>query len=416
MALGQSKPGFYGRHRVLVWTVGIAVAVVFLASFMSRGDVVPVRIAQVQRGTIRSVISTNGKVEPLNNFAAYAPMGTTVEQVLVKEGDHVKRGQLLVKLNDSEARSDVARTLAQVRAAQAASSAVRRGGNQEELLTLEADTTKARAARDEAQRRLDALHKLQQQGAASPGEVKDGENQLARANADLQLLAQKQKDRYSQPEVVQVESRLQEANAAYAAAQDVLNQLNVRAPFDCAVYSIPVRQGDYVHPGDLVLQAADLSNVRVRAFVDEPDVGRLQPGQPIEVSWDAMPGSTWDGKVSTVPASLKLFGTRNVGEVTFTVENEGLHLLPNVNVGVTIVTAENHNALIVPREAVRQDDQGSFVYAVTDQELQRRAVQTGISDLTHVEITNGVTENAQIALGATNSKPLSNHLQVKIAQ
>jgi HlyD family secretion protein len=416
MALGQSKPGFYGRHRILVWTGGIAVAVVFLASFMSRGDVVPVRVTKVQRGTIRSVISTNGKVEPLNNFAAYAPMGTTVEKVLVKEGDHVKSGQLLVKLNDSEARSDVARTLAQVRAAQAASSAVRRGGNQEEILTLEADTTKARAARDEAQRRLDALRKLQQQGAASPGEVKDAENQLARANADLQLLAQKQKDRYSQPEVAQVESRLQEANAAYAAAQDVLNQLNVRAPFDCTVYSVPVRQGDYVHPGDLVLQAADLSNVRVRAFVDEPDVGHLQAGQPIEVSWDAMPGHTWEGKVSTIPASLKLLGTRNVGEVTFTVENEGLHLLPNVNVGVTIVTAEDHNALIVPREAVRQDDQGSFVYAVTDQELQRRDVKTGISDLTHVEVTSGVTENTQIALGATNSKPLSNHLQVKIAQ
>ena len=416
MALGQSKPGFYGRHRVLVWTVGIAVAVVFLASFMSRGDVVPVRVAKVQRGTIRSVISTNGKIEPLHNFAAYAPMGTTVEQVLVKEGDHVKRGQLLVKLNDAEARSDVARALAQVRAAEAASSAVRHGGNQEELLTLEADTTKARAARDESQRRLDALRKLQQQGAASPGELKDAENQLARSAADLQLLLQKQKDRYSKPEVVQVESRQQEANAAYLAAQDVLKQLNVRAPFDCIVYSIPVRQGDYVHPGDAVLQAADLSQVRVRAFVDEPDVGRLQAGQPIEVIWDAMPGHTWEGKVSTVPASLKLLGTRNVGEVTFTVENDGLHLLPNVNVGVTIVTAEDHNALIVPREAVRQDDQGSFVYAVTDQELQRRDVKTGISDLTHVEIANGITENTQIALGATNSKPLSDHLQVKIAQ
>jgi HlyD family secretion protein len=416
MALAQNKTTFYGRNRILIWTAGIVIAVVFLASFMSRGDVVPVRTVNVQRATIRSVISTNGKVEPLHNFAAYAPAGTTVEQVLVKEGDRVKRGQLLVKLNDAEARSDAARALAQVRAAEAANSAIQHGGNQEEVLTLSAESTKAQTERDAAQRRLDALRKLQQQGSASPGEVKEAENQLARSDADLKLLQQKQNGRYSRPEIAQVEGRQQEANAAYLATQDVLRQLNVRAPFDCIVYSIPVRQGDYVHPGDPVLQAADLSKVLVRAFVDEPDVGRLQTGQNIELTWDAMPGKIWPGKVNTIPASLKLRGTRNVGEVTFTVDNEGLHLLPNVNVGVTIVAAEHPNVLTLPREAVRQDEKGSFVFAVVNMELQRRDVKTGISDLTRVEMTGGVSDNTQVALGATNSKTLHDHLQVKLNQ
>ncbi len=416
MALAQNKTTFYGRNRILIWTAGIIAAVVFLASFMSRGDVVPVRVANVQRATIRSVISTNGKVEPLHNFAAYAPTGTTVEQVFVKEGDRVKHGQLLVKLNDAEARSDAAHALAQVRSAEAASSAVQHGGNQEEVLTLEAELSKARTERDAAQRRLEALRKLQQQDAASPGEVKEAENQWQRSTTDLQLLQQKQKDRYSRPEVAQVEGRQQEATAAYLAAQDVLKQLNVRAPFDCIVYSVPVRQGDYVHPGDLVLQAADLSKVLVRAFVDEPDVGRLQPSQSVEVTWDAMPDRIWEGTVNTVPASLKLRGTRNVGEVGFIVENEGLHLLPNVNVGVTIVTAEHKDVLTVPREAVRQDSEGSFVYTVVGQELQRNSVQTGISDLTRVELVRGASQNTQIALSATNSKNLRDHLQIKISQ
>ena len=75
MALAQNKTTFYGRNRILIWTAGIIIAVVFLASFMSRGDVVPVRTVTAQRATIRSVISTNGKVEPLHNFAAYAPTG-----------------------------------------------------------------------------------------------------------------------------------------------------------------------------------------------------------------------------------------------------------------------------------------------------------------------------------------------------
>ena len=81
------------------------VAVVLLASFMSREDQVPVRAAMAARGTIRSVVSTNGKVEPLQNFEARSPIGTTVKRLLVKEGDHVKRGQLLALLDDGDARS-----------------------------------------------------------------------------------------------------------------------------------------------------------------------------------------------------------------------------------------------------------------------------------------------------------------------
>ncbi len=407
------KTTFYGRHRLLVWTLGIIAAVVLLASFMSHDDVVPIRVTTVDRGDIRSVISTNGKVEPLNNFEAHAPIATSVDKVLVKEGDHVRRGQLLVKLNDADARSDAAKALAELRAAQAATSAVQNGGNREELLTLESETTKARTERDAAQRRVDALTRLQQQGAASPGEVKEGENQLARADADLQLLEQKKKERYSQPEVTQVESRRAEAEAAYAAAQDVLRQLNVTAPSDGIVYALPVRQGDFVHPGDLVLQEADLSKIQVRAFVDEPDVGRVRIGEKIEITWDAMPGRIWQGSVNTIPASLKLRGTRNIGEVTCVVDNPNLSLLPNVNVGVTIVTAEHHDALLVPREAVHLDDKGSaFVYVVNNYQLERRAVQTSISNLTQVEIA-GLPENTQLALGSTNSKPLRNHLQVK---
>jgi HlyD family secretion protein len=414
MALGTHKTSFYARNRVMIWTVGIAAGVILLASFMSRGDIVPVRVTTAQHGTIRSVISTNGKIEPVHNFEVHAPVATSVLQVLVKEGDHVKTGQLLVKLNDAVARSEAARALAQVRVAEAGTSAIQNGGNREEVLTLESEVVKSSGARDAAQRRLDALKKLQQQGAASPGEVKEAENQLAAAQADLQLLQQKQKDRYSKPEIAQVAGQRDQAAAAYAAAQSVLQQMNVRAPFDGVVYSLPVRQGEYVNPGDLIVQEADLSKVLVRAFVDEPDVGRLQPGQRIEVTWDAIPGRTWQGTVSTIPASLKLRGTRNVGEVTCTVDNEQLRLLPNVNVGVTIVTVEHQNALIVPREAVRQDEKGSFVYVVSNDQLERRTVQTAISDLTQVELTGGVSEKTQIALSSTNAKPLRDHLQIKI--
>jgi HlyD family secretion protein len=408
---------FVTRHRWIVTTIAILAAVVLLASFMSREPAVPVRAVNAQRGTIRSVVSTNGKVEPLQNFEAHAPVGTTVKKILVREGDQVKKGQLLLQLNDAQARSQAARVQAQVLAAEADLNAIQKGGNHEEILTLGSQITKARTDCDTAQRNLNALRRLREQGAASPGEIKNAEDQLNRANADLDLLLQKQKNRYSQPEIDRVEAQKSEAQAAYSAAEDLLNQLNIRAPFDGVVYSLPVQQGAYLNPGDLVLQEADLSKVRVRAFVDEPDIGRLAPGDKIEVTWDALPERTWEGAVSVVPAVIKLHGSRNVGETSCVVDNKDFKLLPNVNVGVTIITAEHRNVLTVPREAIHQDDDGkAYVYQIVNNELQRRQVQTSISNLTKVEVTGGLPENAVIALGPTNSKPLRNGLAVKVVR
>lgn len=414
MAPGKNQEGLFARRRWLLWTAALAVGVVVLASFMSRDDTVPVRAARVQRGSIRSVISTNGKIEPVQNFEAHAPIGTTVKKVLVKEGDHVRKGQLLVQLNDAEAREQAARALSQISAADADFNAVKNGGTQEEVLTVDADLAKARTERNAAQHNLDALQRLQQQGAASPGEVRNAQDQLARAQADVQLLEQKQHDRYSKPEVARVDSQKEAAQASYRAAQDVLSQLDIRSPFDGVVYSLPAKQGAYLNPGDLILQEADLSKVLVRAFVDEPDVGRLAIGDKVEVTWDGLPGRIWNAAINSLPATMKLRNTRTVGETTCVVENSDFRLLPNVNVGVTIVSAEHHDVLTVPREALRLSDDKPYVYEISNDELTKREIKTSISDLTSVEVTGGISEKALVALSSTNSKPLKNGIAVKV--
>ncbi len=413
MAPGNHQKSVFAR-RWLLWTAALAIGVVVLGSFMSRDDALPVRAAKVQRGSIRSVISTNGKIEPVQNFEAHAPIGATVRKVLVKEGDHVKKGQLLVQLNDAEAREQSARALSQISAADADLNAVKNGGTQEEVLTVDADLAKATTERDAAQHNLDALQRLLQQGAASPGEVRNAQDHLARAQADVKLLQQKLHDRYSQPEVARVDSQKDAAQASYRAAQDVLSQLDVRAPFDGVVYSLPAKQGAYLNPGDLILQEADLSKVLVRAFVDEPDVGRLAIGDKVEVTWDGLPGRIWNAAINSLPATMKLRNTRTVGETTCVVDNADFRLLPNVNVGVTIVSAEHHDVLTVPREALRLSDDKPYVYAISNDELVKREIKTSISDLTSVEVTGGISENALVALSSTNSKPLRNGIAVKV--
>jgi HlyD family secretion protein len=397
-----------------VTTLVIVAAVGLLAAFvLHHDDTVPIRTAQVQQGKIRSLISTNGKIEPLNNFEAHAPVAASVERVLIKEGDDVRKGQLLVVLDDVDARTQAARAQTQLKAAQADLAATERGGNQEQVLNLGVELTKARTERDSAERNLSALNKLQQEGAASAGEVREAENALTRADAQLAFVKQEQTKRYSNAEIAHVEAQRDEAQAAYDAAQDTLAKSNVRAPFDGIVYSLPVKQGGFVASGDLLLQLADLRTVQVRAFVDEPDVARLALGDPIQITWDAMPSRVWQATVTQIPSTVKLHSARNVGEITSVVENHDLKLLPNVNVGVTITSAEHDGVLVIPREGLRTDDSTPYVLQVVDRQLKRRNVETAISNLTQVEIAHGVAANDVIAINSTNGKPIGDGTQVK---
>ncbi|HEY3972564.1 MAG TPA: efflux RND transporter periplasmic adaptor subunit [Candidatus Sulfotelmatobacter sp.] len=372
-----------------------------------------VREVTVQRGSIRSVVSTNGKIEPMQNFEAHAPIATTVKRLVVKEGDHVRKGQLLLQLDDADIRTLAARAQAQIKTAQSDQASLKSGGTQEEVLTLNAQLIKARSALDVAQHNLDALRRLEQEGAASPGEVQQSEDALKRAQADVTLLEQKQKDRYSKPETARIEAQAEEAQAAYDAAEDALRKSSVRAPFDGTVYSLPVKLGAFVQAGDLLVQEADLSHVLVRAFVDEPDIGRLQAGQKVEITWDAIPGRTWTGTVNTVPSTVKLRVSRNVGETTCVVENQDLRLLPNVNVGVTIVVAEHSGVLTLQRDALRIDESHPYVYRIVDNHLKHQTIEYSLQNLTHVEITAGLAQGDAVALPAED-KPFVDGTAVKV--
>jgi HlyD family secretion protein len=405
-----------GRRPVIAVVVLVIVAVLIFTGINRRRVVTPVRAEKVARQEIASVISTNGKIEPVNSFEAHAPAPATVNKVLVAEGDRVKAGQLLVKLDDAEARAQAARALAQLRAAEAALSGIKAGGTQEELLTSRADLTKAQAEQAEAQRNLKAIQKLQQSGGASPAEAEAAQSRAKKADADVQLLQAKVNGRFSSPEVAKVEAQAEEARAAYAAAQELLHHSNVTAPFAGTVYQLPVKPGSYVNGGDLLVQVANLEKVRVRAFVDEPEIGRLAKGQRVEIKWDAIPGRTWDGTLTRVPTSVTMVGTRTVGEITSEIDNSDRKLLPNVNVNVSIISARHDNALTVSREAVHDVDGKRYVYKIEDEKILAQEVQTGLSSLTRVEVLKGIPEGAVIALGAINAQPLRNGMDIKVVE
>ena len=406
------------NHRLMLVIAGVIAAVIVLGAWVSlrRGEVL-IRAENVARGNIASTITTNGKVEPVNNFEAHAPAPSTVKRVLVREGDRVKPGQLLLQLDDADARAQAAKALAALKAAEANLHALKSGGSQEEILTNRSEMAKARAEADAAQRNLEAMRRLQQRGAASVSEVEAAQSRLQIAQAQLSVLEQKGgTGRYSQPEIAKVQADAERARAEYAAAEDLLHAANVVAPRKGIVYSLPLRPGAYVATGDLLVEVADLHEVQVRAFIDEPDIGRLAPGQPVSITWEGQPGRAWDGKVTRVPTTVLVHGARTVGEVTCALTNQDLKLLPNVNVNVLITTAKRDNTLLVSREAVHQHDTRMFVYQVENGELKRKYVETGVSDLTRIEITSGVADNAVIALGSVRGQILKDGMDVRVVQ
>jgi HlyD family secretion protein len=405
------------RKPLLGVIIAVGIAVLLFSGWMRfRSSTVPVRAEKVVLEDITNVISTNGKIEPLHNFEAHAPAPATVKRVLVRQGDHVKAGQLLLELDDADAKAQAARALAQLRAAEADLHSVQAGGTNDELFSTRAELNKAQAERDDARRNLQAIQKLQTTGAASPAEVQAAQERLKRAETDIQLQEEKLKSRFSSSDVQKVQASAAQARAAYAAAQDLLSNTIIRSTTAGSVYELPVKQGSYVTGGQLLVQVADMDKVAVRAYVDEPDIGKLAQGQTVDLKWDAIPGRIWVGSLTRVPTVVTTVGTRTVGEVTCEIANPDHKLLPNVNVNVTIITSRHSDALTVARESLHELDGKRFVYVIAGDKLRSQEVQTGITSLTRAEIVKGVSAGETIAMGAVNSQPLHSGLDVKVVE
>jgi HlyD family secretion protein len=404
------------RNPVWVWmAAAMAVLLVFYAARLATRTRIPVRTAIAQRSELRSTSATNGKVEPQPqaNFEAHAPFPGLIKALYVHEGQRVTKGTLLLAMDDTDARTRVAATLAALRNAQAIYSATLKGGTQEERLALGGDFQRTQTERDQAQHDVDALKKLQLTGAASASEVTAAEQRLAAANASLLLLEQKKTERYDAADLARAKAAFDEAQTSNAAAQSLLNQANVRAPFAGTVYSIPVSKSEYVQTGTLLLQMADLSKMQVLGYFDEPEIGKLRVGQPITIEWDARPGRDWHGHVERVPSTIITYGlTRNVGEVLITIDDADEGLLPNTNVRVTVTTANEGNALNIPREALHTERGTSYVYRVVDGTLRRTDVTVGNLNLTQVEILKGLNVGDVVALGSTNGQPIGDRVPV----
>jgi HlyD family secretion protein len=402
---------------VVMW--GIFLAVILLAFLVLRSsthDAVEVKVASVDRQNLISSVSTNGKVEPIGEFQAYAPAPGVVAKVYVDVLQKVRTGDLLIKMDDADAKAKLASANAVLRTAEATLHDMEQGGSQEEHITLSGDLRRAQLEQQQATTNLAALKQLQQKGAASPSEIASAEQRLQTANNSVESFQLRNTQRYSPADKARVEAQVADARAALEAAEKTYASYNIRTPQSGTVYSIPVSDYDFVQAGENLIAIADLNKIQVHAYFDEPEIGKLSIGQAVKIAWDAKPNQTWHGHITIAPTTVINYGTRNVGECIITVDDAHGDLLPNTNVIVTVTTAQRFNALSIPREALHTEA-GNFVFRVISGKLVRTPVQVGVAtNLIRAEITGGLTEKDTVALGAVNNRELSNGLAVKVVE
>ena len=392
------------RNRILLFLLAAGILAYVLVLLSGRQPVAKLSATYPARENIVSSVSSNGKVEPIAPYVMRAQLDTFVESVYVLEGQQVKKGQLLLELNVKDAAASLAQARARLLKAQDDFRAANSGGRTDDAARVAGDLAKAMAERDRLQRSHDAFERLLAQQAATKDEVAVNEVELAKAQAEVtRLTAVKQEfDRGVHLNSGVSSLQVQQAQSEVAALEAKVRDGRITAPLDGTLYSFPVRQGDFVKAGDLLAEVADLHKVRVRAFVDEPEIGALAPSQPVRITWDALPDRSWQGQTEVVPKQVVPRGTRSVGELLCSVNNDKLELLPNVNVSVRINSKERDNVLVVPRGTVASENGKRYVFVVKNgvgkNILEKREIQIGISDANHYEVIAGLGIKDLIAL------------------
>lgn len=380
--------------------LGVAVVWVVIAAITGRNHSPLVTVVEVTREPLTSYVTSNGKVEPVAPFVARALYPTFVSSVKATEGQGVRKGELILKLDDSDVRAQLAQARATLLQAQVELRNARAGGPPDEIAELSGDLEKARVQVANLTRQQKSLEKLVAEQAATRDELAQNRAALAQAQANLGVLEAKSKEQARRA----LENAATDALAVSQAQEQVrgleakVNSATVISPLNGTLYSLPVRAGDFVKLGDVVAEMADLKEVRVRAFVDEPDLGSLAKGQAVQVTWDAHPGELWSGETEDVPKQVVARGARSVGEVLCSIDNPKLTLIPNINVTVRILVANLEAALVIPRGAVGFDRGQRYVFVFNGEKLHRQNITVGAASNVKYEVLSGLKEGDKIAL------------------
>jgi len=427
---------------------GVVVLLLAIVGFtiqQSRKGVIAVQTGKVQREDLASVVTASGEIKPKLYVNIGALAQAKITRLYVKEGDRVKKGELLASLDNIQSAADVGATEAMLNASRTDATASQAAVNTAAAELKQAQAEHERAKLDFA--RSQALFDNQLIAKADYDTKK-----AAYDTANAQLAQSQAKLAQAKANLDSAKGHITQNAATLRRMSDVLSKTEYRAPFDGVITNLPVREGETVvpgiqnSPGSTLMTVADTSLITAEVKVDESDIVNVQLGQPAEISIDAMPKQKFKGVVSEIGGNAVLRSTgvstaqtTSSGQeakdfkVVIALQDPPPNLHPGLSATARITTAKRSSALAIPIQALtirargdlaadakgkkgsvqaaapaagdpKEELQGVFVLRGKDAIFV--PVTTGISGTTDIEVTSGLKEGDEIVTG--------NHASVKV--
>ena len=440
---------------LVVGALVVFLAIVGFTIQQSQKGVVTVQTGKVVREDLTSVVTASGEIKPKVYVNIGANAFGKITHLYVKEGDHVKEGQMLATLENVQPEADVSATDAALKVSETDYVAAEAAVN-----TATADQKQAEAEYERAKLDYDRSEALYQAQLIAKSDYDT--KKAAYGTATAQLGQAKAKLEQAKAQMNSSERRIGQNAANLRHATDVLSKTEYRAPFDGIITNLPVREGETVvigiqnAPGSTLMTIADVSVITAEVKVDETDIVNVKLGQRAEVTIDAIPKAKFKGVVTEIGnnAILRSTGVSTAQstsssqeakdfKVVVTIQDPPPNLLPGLSTTAKITTASRNTSLAIPIQALTVRQRGELtpekkskiaeVEAATltkgnpKEELtgvfllknKKEAVfvpvTTGISGTTDIEVTNGLKEGDEIVTGSYKVlRTLRNGASVKI--
>jgi HlyD family secretion protein len=427
--------------------VVVVAIIVGVTVHQSGKNVVMVQTGKVQRQDLTAVVSGSGEIKPKTYVNIGANAYGKITHLYVKEGDHVKRGQLLAQLENVQSTADVTANKASVQAAETDAIAADAA-----LKTSDADLLRAKADYDRSKLDWERAQSLFRDGLIAKSDFDSRRN--AWATADSGLVQAQARVSQAKAQKDSADRHVGMARATLTRVADVLEKTTYTAPYDGMVTNLPVREGESVvigiqnALGSTLMTIADMSVITAEVKVDETDIVNVRLGQPADVTIDAIPKKVFHGTVSEIGdnAIVRSTGVATSQQTTaseeakdfkvvVTVNDPPADLRPGLSTTAKITTASRGNVLSIPIQALsvrtnaqleqekstpgsvhaagplpketaskgkdkdqQQDVQGVFV--IRNKKAQFVPVATGVAGTSDIEIVNGLNEGDEIITGS----------------
>lgn len=354
---------------------------------------------QVRSEPLTRTVQFSARVATQSRVDIGSTITGRVAEVLVDEGDAVRAGQPLVRLEQQEWQAALNQARFNEEQAQARVNGLRSSGR----VQAQAALAQAEANERTAQTELSRVQQQVAQGFVSASRRDEAERTLAVARAQLQAAqAQAQANAEGGADVRQAQAQWDSARAGLALAQAKLEQAEVKAPAAARVLLREVEPGQIVQPGRAMLTLALEGPVQLKAQVDERYLEQLQPGQVAHVVADAYADQPWQAEVQRIAPSVDV--QRGAVEVTLGMRSEAPRFLrEDMTLSVEVVTGRREQALSLPLAALQSpvDKDEATVLVAESGRAQVRRVKLGLRTLEAAEVLEGLRPGELVLLGST---------------